>query len=183
MKPALRKLTITAHVSFSVGWLGATAAFLVLSIAGLTSHDAEVVRGVYLSMDLISRFVIIPMCFAALALLVHQFVVMAEAAKRVSGAAPETLFSADLSSLKTELVRAPSLAILLLLVVTTLGVYKPWGLTRYGQRKQRARRNVQQQPDNETPLGIKLFFAVIAALVLAFVVLHLTGHGFEHRGH
>src|SRR5258708_40185952 len=45
MTPALRKLTITAHVTFSVGWLGAVAAFLVLSIAGLTSHDAEVVRG------------------------------------------------------------------------------------------------------------------------------------------
>jgi len=215
MKPALRKLTITAHVSFSVGWLGAVAAFLVLSIAGLTSHDAEVVRGVYLSMDLISRFVIIPMCFAALvtgllqalgtpwglfryywivlkfglaifatlALLVHQFVVVAEAAKRVSGTATETFFSADLGPLKTELVRAPSLAIGLLLVITTLGVYKPWGLTRYGQRKQQVRRNVQQKPDNETPLGIKLFFAVIAALVLAFVVLHLTGRGFEHRGH
>ena len=67
MTPALRKLTITAHVAFSVGWLGAVAAFLVLSIAGLTSRDAEVVRGAYLSMDLISRFVIIPMCFAALA--------------------------------------------------------------------------------------------------------------------
>jgi len=67
MTPALRKLTITAHVTFSVGWLGAVAAFLVLSIAGLTSQDAEVVRGAYLSMNLISRFVIIPMCFAALA--------------------------------------------------------------------------------------------------------------------
>src|SRR5260370_1016575 len=67
MKPTLRKLTITAHVAFSVGWLGAVAPFLVLSIAGLTSHDAEVVRGAYLSMDLISRFIIIPMCFAALA--------------------------------------------------------------------------------------------------------------------
>jgi hypothetical protein len=139
MTPALRKLTITAHVTFSVGWLGAVGAFLVLSIAGLTSHDADVVRGAYLSMDLISRFIIIPMCFAALitgllqtfatpwglfryywivlkfelaifatfALLVHQFVVVAEAAKRVSGAAAETLFNADLSSLKTELVRAP----------------------------------------------------------------------------
>src|SRR5229473_187923 len=153
MTPALRKLTITAHVTFSVGWLGAVAAFLVLSIAGLTSHDAEVVRGAYLSMDLISRFIIIPMSFAALttgllqalgtpwglfryywilvkfglaifatiALLLHQFVVVAEAAKRVSGAAAETLFSADLGPLKTELVRAPSLAILLLLGVTTLG--------------------------------------------------------------
>jgi hypothetical protein len=215
MTPALRKLTITAHVSFSVGWLGAVAAFLVLSIAGLTSHDAEVVRGAYLSMDLISRFIIIPMCFAALAtgllqalgtpwglfryywilvkfglaifatfaLLVHQFVAMAEAAKRVSGATAETLFSADLDPLKAELVRAPSLAILLLLVVTTLGVYKPWGLTRYGRRKQLERRKVQQQPDNETPLGVKIFFAVIGVLVLVFVVLHLTGHGFEGHGH
>src|SRR6266478_985325 len=142
MTPAVRKLTITAHVTFSVGWLGAVAAFLVLSIAGLTSHDAEAVRGAYLSMDLISRFVIIPMCFASLAtgllqalgtpwglfryywivmkfglavfatfaLLMHQFGVMAVAAKRVSGAAAKTLFSADFGPLQTELVRAPSLA-------------------------------------------------------------------------
>jgi hypothetical protein len=215
MTPALRKLTITAHVTFSVGWLGATAAFLVLSIAGLTSHDADVVRGAYLSMDLISRFIIIPLCFAALvtgllqalgtpwglfryywivlkfglaifatlALLVHQFVVVAEAAKRVSGAAAEALFSPDLGPLKTELVRAPSLAILLLLVVTTLGVYKPWGLTRYGQRKQQEVRKVQQQPEKKTPLGVKIFFGVIVVLVLVFVVLHLTGHGFESHGH
>jgi hypothetical protein len=67
MTPRVRKLAITAHVAFSVGWLGATAAFLVLSIAALTSHDAEVVRGACLSMNLISRFVVIPMSFAALA--------------------------------------------------------------------------------------------------------------------
>ena len=215
MTPAVRKLTITAHVTFSVGWLGAVAAFLGLSIAGLTSRDAEVVRGAYLSMDLISRFIIIPMCFAALvtgllqalgtpwglfrsywimlkfglasfatfALLVHQFGAMAQAAKRVSGAAAETLFSADFGPLKTELVRAPSLAIVLLLVVTTLGVYKPWGLTRYGRRKQQEQRGVQLQPDNETPFGVKIFFAAIGVLVLAFVVLHLTGHGFGGHGH
>src|SRR3989441_7954075 len=134
MTPTLRKLTITAHVTFSIGWLGAVAASLVLSIAGLTSRDTEVVRGAYLSMDLISRFVIIPMCFAALAtgllqalatpwglfryywivmkfglaifatiaLLIHQFAVMAVAARRVSGAAVETLFSTDLGPLKTD---------------------------------------------------------------------------------
>jgi len=174
-----------------------------------------VVRGAYPSMDLISRFVIIPRCFAALAtgllqalgtpwglfryywillkfglaifatsaLLIHQFAVMTVAAKRVSGAAAETLFSADFGPLKTELVRAPSLAILLLLVVTTLGVYKPWGLTRYGQHKQQERGKVQQQPDNETPLGVKIFFAAIGVLVLLFVLLHLTGHGFGNHGH
>src|SRR5439155_26007641 len=121
--------------------------------------------------------------FATIALLIHQFAVMALAARRVSGAAAETLFSTDLGPLKTELVRAPTLAILLLLVVTTLGVYKPWGLTRYGRRKQQERRKVQQQPESGTPLGVKLFFAVIGALVLVFVVLHLTGHGFESHGH
>lgn len=67
MKPALRKLAVTAHVTFSIGWLGAVAAFLVLSIAGVTSRDPDVVRSAYLSMDLISRFAIIPMCFVALA--------------------------------------------------------------------------------------------------------------------
>ncbi len=108
---------------------------------------------------------------------------MTVAAKRVSGAAAETLFRADFGPLKTELVRAPSLAILLLLVVTTLGVYKPWGLTRYGQRKQQERRKVQQQPDNETPLGVKIFFGAIGLLVLLFVLLHLTGHGFGNHGH
>jgi hypothetical protein len=29
MTPALRKFTITAHVTFSVGWLGAVAAFII----------------------------------------------------------------------------------------------------------------------------------------------------------
>ena len=215
MTPTVRKLTITAHVVFSVGWLGAVAACLVLSIAGLTSHDPEVVRGAYLSMDLISRFVIIPLCFAALitgllqalgtpwglfryywivmkfglavfatiALLIHQFAVMAMAAKRVSGAAVETLFSADFSALKTELVRAPSLAIVLLLLATSLGVYKPWGLTRYGRRKRQEQRKVQPQPNNETPLGVKIFYAVIGVLVLVVVALHLTGHGFSSHGH
>jgi len=137
MTPAVRKLTITAHVTFSIGWMGAVAAFLVVSIAGLTSHDPEMVRGAYLSMNLMSRFIIIPMCFAALAtgllqalctpwglfryywivlkfglavfatfaLLVHQFGAIAEAAKRVSGATAETLFSAEFGPLKTELVR------------------------------------------------------------------------------
>ncbi len=121
--------------------------------------------------------------FATFALLVHQFGVMAEAAKRVSGAAVETLFSADLSPLKTELVRAPSLAILLLLVAASLGVYKPWGLTRYGRRKQQELRKVQQQPDNDTPLGVKIFYAVMGLLVLVVVMLHLTGHGFGGHVH
>jgi hypothetical protein len=57
------------------------------------------------------------------------------------------LFSANLGPLKTELVRAPSLSILFLFVATTLGVYKS---------------KVQQQPNNATPFGVKIFFTAIA---------------------
>lgn len=34
MSPTLRKFTLTAHVTSSVGWLGAVACFLVLAAVG-----------------------------------------------------------------------------------------------------------------------------------------------------
>ena len=67
MTPHLRRLAFTAHITLSIGWLGAVAGFLALSVAGLTSRDAEVVRAAYLAMDMIGRFVIVPMSLAALA--------------------------------------------------------------------------------------------------------------------
>ncbi len=67
MTPALRKLNLTAHVTSSVGWLGAVASFLVLSIAGLTSENADSVRGAYVAMNLIGQFMIVPLSLAALA--------------------------------------------------------------------------------------------------------------------
>ncbi len=44
MPPRLRKFALTAHVTSSVGWLGAVAAFLVLAVAGLTSQGTREVR-------------------------------------------------------------------------------------------------------------------------------------------
>ena len=212
MTPSNRKVVLTTHIVVAVGWFGAVSGFLALSIAALTSQDPEVIRGNYVAMDQISRFVIIPMSFATLAtgllqalgsqwglfkhywillkfslavfatfaLLMHQVVAISEAAKRVTGAAAETLLGPGLESLKIELVRAPSLAMVLLLTTATLAVFKPWGLTSYGKRKQQEKLKMPQQPDNKTPLGLKVFFAAIGILVTAFVVLHLTGHGFHH---
>jgi hypothetical protein len=53
MAPGVRTFALVAHVTSSVGWLGAVAAFLVLSVAGLTSERAETVRGAYVAMNLI----------------------------------------------------------------------------------------------------------------------------------
>ena len=35
MIPIIRKLVRTAHVTFTIGWLGVVAAFLVLAITGI----------------------------------------------------------------------------------------------------------------------------------------------------
>src|SRR5258707_2785555 len=62
----LRKLTLTVHVIVSVGWAGAVAAFLALTVAGLVSPDIQLVRASYLAMDLTYRIVVIPLGLASL---------------------------------------------------------------------------------------------------------------------
>lgn len=221
MAPRLRKLVLAAHISLSVGWLGAVVSFFALSIAGLTSDDAELVRSAYLAMNLIGSFIIVPMSLAALAtglvqalgspwgllrhywvlvkftlaifagtaLLMHQFTAVAQAARLVSGIASGTARSEDLVQVGTQLVAASGFAMLVLLTATTLAVYKPWGLTRYGRRILRERRKAPQQANDQMtgdapglPWGLKIFLAVIGALVAVFVALHLAGRGLGTHG-
>ena len=194
MTPRLSKLSLTTHITCSVGWLGAVDGFLVLSIAGLTSRDAEVVRGSYLSMNLIGLYMIVPLSLAALttgliqslgtewglfrhywvlakltltvgATGLHQFKAVETAARRVSALAPGTL--PELGGLGTELLSKAALALLTLLVTTTLSVFKPWGLTQYGLNTRRERRSGLaladgSDSDNEAttrlPLGFKVPF-------------------------
>ena len=66
MTPGVRKFALTTHVTSSVGWLGAIAAFLALALGGLASSDAQMVRAAYLAMEFITWFVIVPLCVASL---------------------------------------------------------------------------------------------------------------------
>jgi hypothetical protein len=66
MTSGLRKFSLTAHVTSSVGLLGSIAAFLALAVAGVTSQDTQMVRAAYLAMKVIARFVIVPLAFASL---------------------------------------------------------------------------------------------------------------------
>jgi hypothetical protein len=50
--------------------------------------------------------------------------------------AETTLSTADLRGLRIHLVADAGAALLVLLAVTALSVYKPRGMTRYGRRKQ-----------------------------------------------
>ncbi len=171
MIPRLRKFVLTAHVTFAVGWLGAVAGFLALAIAGLTSQDAQLVRAAYLAMALTARFVIVPLSFAPLltgpvlslgtpwGLFRHYWILvkllitilstiillvhMQPISHLARVAAEGTLSSAELR-LQIQMVVAAGAALLALLVATTLAVYKPRGMTRYGRRKQHERRTVSQ---------------------------------------
>jgi hypothetical protein len=207
MTPGLRKLVLTTHITVSVGWLGAVAGFLVLSVTGMTSRDAETVRGAYLAMNLTAWFAIVPLAFGSLltgivqslgttwGLFRHYWVVaklystvvatiVLLLKMRLIGyvagvAATASLSSSDLSKPRMELAVHAGGGLLVLLVVTTLSVFKPWGLTRYGQRKLQERRAVPQQLGKAPPAppGLKVLLVVIGALVAGFIVLHLTGHG------
>ena len=166
MTSGFRKFALTAHVTSSVGWLGAVAGFLALAVAGLTSEDAQMVRAAYLTMELVGWFVLVPLSFASLAtglvqslgtrwglfrhywivakLLINVFatavlLMYMQSLKYLAGVAAETTSSSgDLNVLRSpSAVVHSGAALLLLLVAVTLSVYKPRGMTRYGRRKQR----------------------------------------------
>jgi hypothetical protein len=226
MKPQLRKFALTAHIASSVGWLGAVAAFLTMAIAGLTSGDAQMVRSVYLAMQLTGWFVIVPFNLASLltglvmslgtkwGLFRHYWVLAKflinilatvllllhmKLVNHMAGVAVEkTLSNADLHGLRIQLVADAAAALLVLLVATTLAVYKPRGMTPYGRRKQHEPHPGPQSPHldssdttgaltigQNTPRWVYVFGITLTALVLLFrlVLVHLTGDGLAGLHH
>lgn len=164
MGPALRRLALTAHITASVGWLGAVGAFLALSLAGLTSREEQVVRAAFIAADLATRAVIVPLCLAALGTgliqslgtqwgLFRHYWVLAKLLLTVLGtlllllhtqpiaymadaAVQGTLAGGALREVRVQLVADAAAALLVLLAATALSVYKPRGVTRYGWRRQ-----------------------------------------------
>ncbi len=167
MSPSLRKFALTVHVTSSIGWFGAVAAFLALSIAGMISQNPQLVRAAYLVMGVATWFVIVPLALisllsgvvsslgtrwglfryhwvlvklvitvlATIVLLIHT-----QPIDLLTGLAAKTAVSAYPYALQLQMVVASSAALVALLVLTALSVYKPRGMTRYGQRKQNEQR-------------------------------------------
>ena len=199
MTPHLRKLALSAHVTFSVGWLGAVAGFLALAVAGLTSQDAQMVRAAYLAMDLTTRFVIVPLALASLLtgivqslvtpwglfrhywvlfkflLTVVAAIVLLLQPPRISylaGVAAETtLSSADLRFLRISLLIHAAVGLVVLLVTAGLGMYKPRGMTRYGMRKQRKQGDTEVGPRFGLRTRTPHWVKVFAVIVVVLVVL------------
>lgn len=164
MTASLRKFVLAVHLTVSIGWIGAAAAYMRLDFTAASSRNVEVLRSAYLGMDLIARNVIVPFALASLltgvvislgtkwGLFKHYWVlisfIMTIVATVVLLVEMRTIgHYADVARSVTapvEDVRAQGNTLLhsiggaaVLLVILILNIYKPQGMTRYGQRTSR----------------------------------------------
>ena len=164
MSRGVRKLMLTVHVTASVGWLGAIAAYIALNIPALTTQDDQIVRAAYLMMDTVMRYALIPLGAVALttgivqalgtpwglfryywvtislAVTTFAFVILVlhlPAVEDMAAVAADP--QADVTHLGGDLLHSVG-GMVLLMIPMVLNVYKPRGLTRYGWRRARSER-------------------------------------------
>jgi hypothetical protein len=149
------------HLTFSVGWIGGVAAYIALGLAAARSSDADVIRAAWIGMEVTGWYAIVPLAIASLitglvmalgtkwglfrhywvifslALTVFAVVVLLLHMPTVSSTTDvaRTADRATLEALGGDLGH-PSIGLVVLLTVQFLNLYKPKGMTRYGQRKQ-----------------------------------------------
>ncbi len=164
MPQGLRKAMLTAHVVSSIGWFGAVVAFLALALTGTMSQDPQVVRAVYLVLGVTTWWAIVPLALLALVtgivsslftkwglfryywVLIKLVITVAATygllehatlVNRLGGVATRTaVLGSNLAGAQQSLVTDAAGGLVVLLLLTVLSVYKPRGLTPYGQRKQ-----------------------------------------------
>ncbi|HEU5072563.1 MAG TPA: hypothetical protein VFU02_00280 [Polyangiaceae bacterium] len=168
MTGGLRKLGLMLHVTASVSWLGAVLGFLSLTVAALWSSQPFMIRAAYVSMDVLARFAILPLCVASLVtgvvqslispwgLVQHYWVAfklllnalstivlvghMRPIAGLAQAALDRSLAGGAFSQVRIQIAVDACAAAIVLLIATALAIYKPRGVTRYGWQKQQERR-------------------------------------------
>jgi hypothetical protein len=161
MSASARKLVLSVHLTFSIGWIGAVASYLALGISAATSDDVAKIRSAWTAMELTGWFVIVPVAILSLItgvvmalgtrwgllrhywvmisflLTVFSVVILILHMPSVSATADtaQTAGGAALERLGGDLGH-PAIGLVILLVIQVLNMYKPRGMTRYGWRKQ-----------------------------------------------
>ena len=169
LTPRFRKFALSAHLTFSVGWIGAVLAYLALGFGAVTSQDVQTVRAAWIAMELIGWYVIVPLALASVltglvmalgtkwglfrhywvlfsfALTILATVVLLFHMPTVSLIADEAQQAegASLGGLGGDLLH-PGIGLVVLLVIQVLNLYKPPGMTRYGWRKLQEQRSLSQ---------------------------------------
>lgn len=200
MNARVSKLMLTTHITFSVGWLGTVTAFLALSIVGLVAND-QTVRACYIGMEIIAWFVIVPFCFASLltgliqalgthwGLFKHWWILVKlvltviatlililhmQPISYLAHVATQKISASDeLKSLRVRIIADAAAAILVLVAITTVSVYKPWGRIQFGLSLPTFKSTTKK------PIG-KYLAIGFAIAILIFMMLHLMKGGAHH---
>ncbi len=165
MGQRLRRFALAVHLSVSIAWVGAIAAYIPFDLVTAGSNDDASLRTAYLAMDLIASRVIVPLALAALltgvvisvgtrwGLLRHWWVAISlllttvativllvetrTIASFAAVAADPATSAEELGALGSTLLHSLG-GMAILVVVLVLNMYKPKGLTAYGWRRQQA---------------------------------------------
>jgi len=208
LTPRLRKFVLITHIIFSVGWTGAVAVFLAHAIIGLTSSDNQIISAAYIAMWLSCWLVIIPSNIGSLltglvqalctpwGLLKHWWIfikfiltigctVLLLLHTNQIGYLSQTasdFASTELQGLRIEIMYKAALALLVLIAITTISVYKPWGLTPYGQRKVREQNQSRADSKAITTKSKKILYVLLGLfiLVILFILHRHFGGGMHH---
>jgi hypothetical protein len=161
LKGHLRRAVLSAHLTVSIGWIGAVVAYLALGVTAVTTSQPETIRAAWVGMELTGWYVLVPLALLSLAsgvvmavgtrwgLFRHYWVIFSLA---LTGFAvtvlllhmPHVSAQADIARTSDGRVLRelggdlghPAIGLLILLVVQVLNLYKPRGLTRHGYRTQ-----------------------------------------------
>jgi predicted signal transduction protein with EAL and GGDEF domain len=204
MTPRISKVALIAHVTSSVGWFGAVAAFLALAIAGLTSKNDHWLQATYLAIEFVGWYVIVPFSFASLltgliqslgtpwGLFRHYWIVVKllitvvasalllmhmQVATRMANAATNmSLTASSFHTTRLQLVIDAIAAMVVLLVAITLSVFKPQGITPWSNNQRIFFSDVNNQ--TTVPRWLRNSGIITTALLVAFVIIkHLMGGG------
>ncbi|MFJ5958157.1 DUF2269 domain-containing protein [Paenarthrobacter sp. NPDC092416] len=159
---------MTLHVTCSLGWVGAVAVFVVLDIASLTGANPELGRLLWVGLQATVWSLLIPLALASLLTgtvlalgtrwgLFRHYWVLLKLVLTLVATVVLVLYTETIEPL-AEIAQDPVMAgtqmpspllhtggaLVVLLLATILAIYKPRGMTRYGQKQRRSR--LQQVP-------------------------------------
>jgi hypothetical protein len=176
LSPGARKLSLSVHLTVSVGWIGAVLAYLGLGTTAVRADDPGLIRAMWSAMEIVGWYVIVPLALSSLltgllmalgtkwGLFQHYWVTISFGLTVFAVVVlllhmPSVTTTADLAlSAEGKALQAlggdlehPAIGLSILLAIQVLNLYKPKGLTRHGWRKQLGKRS-RSGADEGAPL-------------------------------
>lgn len=191
----LRKLNLTAHVSTSLSWLGAVIVFTVLAITALNSIDVQISKASIIALKICTWYVILPLCIASFltgiiqalgtkwGLLKHYWIIVKliltvistlllmlhiQPIDTIANTAINSQNTFDFSTVElVNLISKSGAAIIALLIITTISIYKPWGKI-----------NKQQSAMEKKKKSTSFYILIgLIALIVIVIIKHLIEGG------